>query len=100
MNFFLARAWKLFAHLQRLEAFHAAQVVSGVVADSLPHRSLAISGRRHVDGITRLEVTLHPPPSDWQQTGPLLSQGALGTVIDEQPAAARLRVLQPQLEAR
>ena len=64
---------------------------------SLPDLALVVS---HDDNsITHLELPLHVAHANGQQARAALAQRVLGARVHEQPAAARLGVLQPQLEA-
>src|SRR3954449_3166990 len=85
------------AHLVALHPDHPPQLASGVVADPFADR-LAAAG--DVDRVAGLEAALDGGDADREQTRSTLTQDPGGAGVDDQSPARRLRVLEPELEAR
>src|SRR4051794_28414726 len=96
----LAGARKHGPHVRRLEALHPPKLFGGVVRDALPDRTPAIRRRGDVDRIARLEIPLDADHTDGQQARALLPKSTLRALVHEHAAAGRLRILEPELEAR
>ena len=84
------------AHLVGTQALDSTELAGRVVDDPLADR-LAVGG--HVDRVARLELTLDLGDPDRQQAAAALAKNAGRPLVDPQPAVARLRVTQPELEA-
>ena len=99
---FLAGARQELAHLGRLQPLDAPQLLGGQVADALAD----LRGRRRSAAITSTASPASNSPSTsttptGQQAGALLAQRALRAGVDtSRLPLERLRVAQPQLEAR